>query len=114
MRWAMRKNAIPAFVLPPLIVALITASSYAQNQNPTSVAGHRTEDDVVRVDTTLVTVPVSVMDHHGRFISDLKEEQFHLYEDGIEQQIAYFESAEGPFTVALLLDTSDSTEFKLR
>jgi VWFA-related protein len=54
------------------------------------------------------------MDRHGRYISGLKEDQFKLYEDGIEQQIAHFESAEGPFTVALLLDTSDSTEFELR
>lgn len=69
--------------------------------------------DVIRVSTTLVTVPVSVMDRNGRFIRDLKQDQFHLFEDGVEQKIAFFETAEQPFTVALLLDVSDSTVEKI-
>src|SRR5207302_8993464 len=71
------------------------------------------EDDVVRVDTTLVTVPVSVVDRQGRFIPNLKKEDFTLAENGVEQSIAYFEPADKPFTVALLLDTSASTHFHL-
>jgi VWFA-related protein len=71
------------------------------------------EDDVVRVDTTLVTVPVSVVDRQGRFIPNLKKEDFTLTENGVDQSIAYFEPAEKPFTVALLLDTSASTHFHL-
>jgi len=60
-----------------------------------------------------VTVPVSVLDRDGRFISDLRREQFNVFENGVEQKIAYFESTEKPFTVALLLDTSGSTFFHL-
>ena len=71
------------------------------------------EDDVVRVDTTLVTVPVSVVDRQGRFIPSLKKQDFTLSENGVEQSIAYFEPADKPFTVALLLDTSASTHFHL-
>ena len=71
------------------------------------------EGDVVRIDTNLVTVPVSVLDRDGRFISDLHREQFNVFENGVEQKIAYFESTEKPFTVALLLDTSGSTFFHL-
>jgi len=71
------------------------------------------EGDVVRIDTNLVTVPVSVLDRDGRFISDLQREQFKVYENGVEQKLAYFESTEKPFTVALLLDTSGSTFFHL-
>ena len=71
------------------------------------------EGDVVRIDTNLVTVPVSVLDRDGRFISDLRREQFKVFENGVEQKIAYFESTEKPFTVALLLDTSGSTFFHL-
>ena len=71
------------------------------------------EGDVVRVDTTLVTVPVSVLDRQGRFIPNLKREDFSIFENGIEQSIAYFEPAEKPFTVAILLDTSPSTHFHL-
>src|SRR5262245_4821078 len=71
------------------------------------------EGDIVKVDTSLVTVPVSVLDRQGRFISNLKQEDFRIFENGVEQQVAYFEPAEKPFTVALLLDTSASTHFHL-
>jgi len=71
------------------------------------------ENDIVRVETMLVTVPVSVLDRQGRFIPGLKREDFTLLENGEQQPIAYFETAEKPFTVALLLDTSASTHFHL-
>lgn len=71
------------------------------------------EGDVVRVDTSLVTVPVSVLDRQGRFIANLQRDDFRVFENGVEQSIAYFEPAEKPFTVALLLDTSASTHFHL-
>src|SRR6185369_6283137 len=60
-----------------------------------------------------VTVPVSVLDHNGRFVADLKREDFSVSENGVEQRIANFEPTEKPFTVALLLDTSGSTFFHL-
>jgi len=72
------------------------------------------EGDVVRVNTSLVTVPVSVLDHQGRFVPNLQRGDFRIFENGIEQSVAYFEPAEKPFTVALLLDTSASTHFHLQ
>ncbi|MEA2173866.1 MAG: Ca-activated chloride channel [Blastocatellia bacterium] len=69
--------------------------------------------DVLRVDTSLVTVPVSVMDRDGKYIPSLGREDFHIFEDGVEQRIAYFATVDQPFTVALLMDTSRSTNFKL-
>ena len=71
------------------------------------------EGDIVRVETTLVSIPVSVMDRDGKYIPDLRKEDFHVWEDGVEQRVAYFASIEKPFTVALLIDTSGSTRFKL-
>lgn len=71
------------------------------------------ENDVVRVNTTLVTLPVSVMDRNGRFIPDLRQQDFRIYEDGVEHEVAYFASIEKPFTLALVLDTSASTRFRL-
>lgn len=71
------------------------------------------EGDILRVDTTLVSIPVSVMDRDGKFIPDLRKEDFHIWEDGVEQQVAYFASTEKPFTVALVIDTSGSTKNKL-
>ncbi|MDT7781137.1 MAG: hypothetical protein QOC99_3649, partial [Acidobacteriota bacterium] len=60
-----------------------------------------------------VTVPVSVLDRDGRFISGLHKEDFRILEDGVEQEVAYFAPVEQPFTVALVIDTSGSTRFKL-
>ena len=71
------------------------------------------EGDIVRVETTLVSIPVSVMDRDGKYIPNLRKEDFRVWEDGVEQQVAYFASTEKPFTVALMIDTSASTKFKL-
>jgi VWFA-related protein len=71
------------------------------------------EGDVVRVETTLVSIPVSVMDRDGKYIPNLTKDDFHVWEDGVEQRVAYFASTEKPFTVALMIDTSGSTRFKL-
>lgn len=70
-------------------------------------------DEVVRVETSLVTVSATVMDRKGKYVSNLRQEDFHISENGVEQKIAYFEPVEKPFTVALLLDTSGSTAFRL-
>lgn len=71
------------------------------------------EGDVIKVDTSLVSVPVSVRDRSGRFIPNLTKQDFRLFDNGVEQKIAYFGSVDQPFTVALVLDTSRSTDFKL-
>ncbi|HEX3558745.1 MAG TPA: VWA domain-containing protein [Pyrinomonadaceae bacterium] len=85
------------------------ASGGQQNQSGEEVG----EGDVVRVNASLVTVPVSVLDRDGRFIPGLHKEDFRIFEDGTEQQVAYFAPVEQPFTVALLIDTSGSTRFKV-
>src|SRR4030095_568985 len=73
-----------------------------------------TEDvDVIRIDTTLVSVPVSVLDRNGRYIPDLQKEDFRIYEEGVEQQLAYFGAIDKPVTVLLMIDTSASTWSKL-
>jgi VWFA-related protein len=69
--------------------------------------------DVIRVNTTLVTLPVSVTDRDGRYIPNLRKEDFRLWEDGVEQPVAFFSSVDKPFSVVLMLDTSGSTRFRL-
>ena len=80
---------------------------------PSSKVEELAEGDVVRIDTNLVTVPLSVFDRQGRLIPNLQRENFSVFEDGVEQQIKHFEPTEKPFTVALVLDTSGSTVFHL-
>jgi VWFA-related protein len=75
--------------------------------------GETIEGDVIRVDTSLVTIPVTVMDRSGKYIPQLRRENFKIFEDGVEQKIAYFATNDQPFTVALVIDTSGSTQFRL-
>lgn len=92
-----------------VVVACLLAMPAASAQQ----AAKKADEEAVRVETTLVTIPVLAMDRDGRFVPDLRAADFHLYEAGIEQEIAFFHAAEEPITVALLLDVSDSTEFRL-
>ena len=79
------------------------------NGTPEEVSG----DDVVKVETDLVTIPVSVFDRNGLYIPNLRQADFKIFEDGKEQPIAYFGTTDQPFTVILLIDTSPSTEYKI-
>ncbi len=79
------------------------------DSTPTEV----TDDGTIKLDTFLVTIPVSVTDQSGKFVPDLVKRQFHIFEDGVEQPIESFEAVETPFHVALVIDTSNSTRFRL-
>ena len=68
------------------------------------------EDEVVRVESDLVTLNVSVIDRaSGRGLQGLTAEDFRVYEDNVEQHVEHFETAEAPFDLLLLLDLSGST-----
>ncbi|HEX8772246.1 MAG TPA: VWA domain-containing protein [Pyrinomonadaceae bacterium] len=69
------------------------------------------EGDIVRVDTELVTLNVSVVNRgSNRGVADLTQKDFKLYEDGAEQEISHFDSASAPFNLVLLIDLSGSTK----
>lgn len=71
------------------------------------------DGEVIKVSTQLVSIPVRVMDKKGRFISGLTKEKFKVFENGAEQELALFTNEHQPFTVALVLDMSYSTTFKI-
>jgi len=72
------------------------------------------DDDVIRVTSNLVSVPVSVKDRRGAYLTDLRRQDFHIFEDGVEQEISSFETTAQPFTVILMMDLSDSTRIDLK
>lgn len=76
-------------------IALFSSFSFAQ-------------DETIKVDTDFVTLPVTVLDRQGRYITNLQKENFQILEDGVEQEVSFFKTTEEPFTVFLLLDTSGS------
>ena len=66
-------------------------------------------EDIIEIETRLVSVPVMISDRNGRFVSGLKEQDFTIFQDGVQQEIAFFGDGSEPINVALLLDTSYST-----
>jgi VWFA-related protein len=79
----------------------------------TSTKAGDNDNEVLKVETSLVTIPVSVFDRNGLYIAGLRQNDFKIFEDGVQQEIAYFGTTNKPVTVALLLDTSPSTEFRI-
>jgi Ca-activated chloride channel family protein len=82
-------------------------------ESPVGPGGETVEGDVIKFDTSLVTVPVTVLDRYGRYVPQLRRENFRIMENGVEQKIAYFATTDSPFSVVLLIDTSGSTHFRL-
>ena len=72
------------------------------------------KDEVIKVDTQIVEVPVVITDKSGKPILNLKQNNFAIYEDGKPQEILDFSTTNAPFEVALLLDTSGSTRSDLQ
>jgi Ca-activated chloride channel family protein len=81
--------------------------NYPQNgsaQSPQTDA----QDDTIKLDATLVNIPILVSDRSNRFVPRLTAKDFLLYEDGVQQEVAFFGNEEVPFSVALVLDMSPS------
>jgi Ca-activated chloride channel family protein len=108
-------SSAPPASRPPVLGGANGSNNPQQTgQTPTSAGPEEVEaGDVIKVNTTLVTLPVSVMDRDGRYVPNLRKEDFRLWEDGVEQQVAFFSSVDKPFSVVLMLDTSGSTRFRL-
>jgi VWFA-related protein len=81
----------------------------AVTEDPTATDSGET----IAVDTRLVTMPVRVLDRKNRFIGGLERQNFTVLENNVEQRIEHFQNEEQPFTVALVLDMSYSTLFKI-
>lgn len=70
-------------------------------------------DEIVKIETNLVTMPVTVLDRSGRFVSGLQQGDFQIFENNIEQTVGFFARVETPFTVVLMIDVSPSTQYRI-
>lgn len=80
---------------------------------PDASAEQQEDTETVKVETNLVTIPVIVSDRGDKYVADLRQDEFSIYEDGVQQRVAYFDTVTAPFHVVLMLDTSASTQDKL-
>ena len=67
------------------------------------------DDTPIKIDTLIVTIPLTVSDAKGRNVPGLKKENFSIFQNGEEQEVELFLNEEAPMNVAILLDTSFST-----
>lgn len=115
--WPPATSPSPTTEHAPVLRGGATTNQRQTSSQPSTNANKGPEEvdqnDVLRINTTLVTIPLSVMDREGRYAPNLRKENFRLWEDGVEQQIAYFSTVDKPFSVVLMIDTSGSTRFKL-
>src|SRR5690242_14377866 len=65
-------------------------------------------ESTLRVDASLVEIPVHVTTPDGATVTDLSRQNCHVFEDGVEQRIAYFSQDDAPLSVGLLFDSSGS------
>ncbi len=82
-------------------------------QRPTPEPVELGEDDVLRIDTDLILVDVSVTDAEGRAVKGLRPEDFKLFEDGEQRPVAFLNverraGAERPVAVVFAVDVSGS------
>src|ERR1035438_8622520 len=111
--------------LPVVLAAFLGFSFWAQAQEPggspatiaprPKAAG---KEQVlpkanIRVDTTLVLIPVTVTDPMNRFVTGLEKENFKLTEDKQPQEITQFSSEDAPLSVGVVFDCSGSMGHKL-
>lgn len=89
--------AKPAFFTLAILIACVAAETRGQD-----------EDTPIKVNTTLLNVPVIVSDKAGKYVSGLKREDFKVISGGVPTEIAYFSDAEMPLNVAIVLDVTGS------
>ena len=93
---------------------LIFSLIFSGNLSAQDKKSPEADDEVLRVETQLVDVPVVVTDKAGKPLLNLKQSNFVVFEDGKRQEVSDFAATSAPFEVALLLDTSGSTRSDLQ
>lgn len=83
------------------IVILFSQNNFAQ------------DDDIIKVDSSLVVLNATITDSSGKPVRNLKQSQFKILEEGKEQQISFFETEETPFAAVILIDSSGSMESRV-
>src|SRR6185312_162245 len=110
----MRSHASSRFSAATLIVVMSTLclaqsgrrpsgqiqpqSETVKKTNPAPTEDQNKEQsDAIKLEATLVSVPVIASDRDGRYVPDMRQDDFKLYEDGVQQNIVFFGTINEPF-----------------
>jgi len=107
-------------VAPPLLVAAFAAAfglfgppTSGQSNPPAQPPASSDQRTPFRGGVDLVSLNVTVSDGSARYVTDLTAEDFNVFEDGVKQDVTFFNRSNLPIALALLVDTSASMEAKL-
>jgi len=92
-----------AYLFKPLLMSALLVGAVAIG------ARAQQPDEVITTDTALVQLNVGVVDKQGRAITNLSQNDFTVFENGVRRPIVHFEPTDAPFSLVLLLDMSGST-----
>lgn len=115
----MPRSRKPFHLLAPVFLAGLTAfagPALAQQPAPPpppapSASGQAGGAEIHR-NVDMVALPVTVLNKDGKFVDSLKENNFQVYEDKVQQQLALFEREDVPVTLGLVIDNSGSMSDK--
>ena len=109
--WRRERGFANALALPWLLLTGLVGD--AEPQAPRSIDGQVPRPYQISVNVDLVVLHATVRDRKGRVASDLREQDFEVYEDGVKQSIRLFRHEDIPVTVGLVVDHSGSMRRKL-
>jgi Ca-activated chloride channel homolog len=96
---------------PLSLILLATLALPLQAQAPTPTPSSRAP--IFGVEIEVINLTVSVTDSRSRYVTDLKNDDFAVFEDGIKQDLSIFRHEDIPISLVLVLDTSASMDEKL-
>jgi hypothetical protein len=92
----------------PSVVYMPTQTVSKPSTTSTATQKIELDDDIIRVDSALVPIPVSVLNANGQIVDNLKLEDFTLLIDGQAAEIGELSRSETPVRLAVLFDNSSS------
>jgi Ca-activated chloride channel homolog len=97
----------------PLLAVALAGQSQPQSQPPGQPPASPPPQTPFRAGVDLVSLNVTVSDGASRYVTDLTAQEFNVFEDGVKQEVTFFNHTQLPIALALLVDTSASMEPKL-
>lgn len=104
----------PKLSTPPVSDPRVSITPRVKGAQPNALPEDNERRSSIRVDSTLVLIPVSVTDPMNRFVTGLEKEHFRVFEDKVEQEVRQFSSEDAPLSVGIVFDTSGSMGNKLQ
>lgn len=113
MRMKEGKRLIGSRGLLVMVACLLAGERLAAAEKSADLPSPQERPFSIKVDVDLVVLNVTVLDEKGTNVTTLKQQDFVVYEDDVEQEISSFSPVEAPFHLVLALDNSSSTRTSL-